>query len=246
MTKALPSEQQNSTLLDNSLSDLPQAANELLIYLGEHGIVVGSTGSGKTVFTCSGLLQYMQHVYPDVPRYVLDSTSDPDMDKLMPDAIHIEGNHPPDLLHSADRTLIWTPRNSKIPREYAHWFSQLNDARRPAIVIIDEVASITKQALEELEALFKQFRKHGGTVVAETQRIAKVDSDMFSQVSHFWLFRINPEPYDILQARAYLQIPKEEFQMPRNKYGFHYRRTRSGFPAEEFVDYHQFFGNSLY
>lgn len=221
--------------------DVAQATNKQMLYLGEHGIVVGATGSGKTVFTCRGLLDFYRKAYPHVPKYVIDSTSDPDMDTHIPDAIHIEGNRPPDLLVSASEPLIWTPRNSKVPAAYAEFFDNLIDSRQPAVVIVDEVASITKQALEGLEALVKQMRKHGGTIIIETQRIAKVDSDLFSQVSHFWLFRINPEPYDIQQARTYLNIPKEEFRMPRGKYGFYHRRTRTNQPAAEYVDYHSFF-----
>lgn len=220
--------------------------NDLRIYLGEHAGIVGATGTGKTVFTCKGFLPYMQHHYPEVPRYILDSTADPDMPKLVPNALIVEGNRAPDLLRESSRTLIWTPNNSKIPSEYNRWFNQLNDSRRPAIVVIDEIASITKEALEGLETLFKQLRKHGGTIAAETQEIAKVDTTFFRQLTHFFQFTISPEPYDLQMARKYLNIPKEEYEQPKNKYGFHYRRTRGNHKAIEFVDMHHFFGESIY
>lgn len=221
-------------------------ANELQLYLGEHIGVVGSTGTGKTVFVTRGLLPYLKQMYPHVPRYVIDSTGDPDMLDLIDDPLPVEGNVPPDVLHDSRSTIVWTPRNSKIPLQYADFFNKLIDARKPGIIVIDEIASITKQALLELETLFKQMRKHGGTVIGETQRIAKVDSDMFSQLTHFFLFNINPEPYDLQQARSYLRVPKEEFELPHSKYGFHYRRTRGDWPSQEYVDYHDFFDKNLY
>lgn len=218
-----------------------RSANDLLIYLGEHIGIVGATGTGKTVMVTQGLLPYLQEMYPHVPRYIVDSTGDPDMESLIPDGLFIEGDNPPDILQSSERTLVWTPRHSKIPKEYAEFFNKLIDARAPCIVVIDEIASMTRQALLELETLFKQLRKHGGTVIGESQRIAKVDSDIFSQLSHFFLFNINPEPYDLFQARAYMNMSKDDFRLPSNKHGFWYRKTRGDFPAKEFVDYHQFF-----
>lgn len=221
-------------------------SNELQIHLGEHWGIVGSTGTGKTVFTARGLFAYLARMYPEVPRYMLDSTDDPDMDNLLPNNIHVYGDEPPDLLHDSKRTLVWTPTHSKIPKQYATWFNRLNDSRQPTIVGIDEVASITREALQELEVLFKQMRKHGGTVAAETQRIAKVDSDVFSQLTHFVLFNINPEPYDVLQARTYLNVAKEDFRMPQARYGFHYRRTRGQHAAKEFHSMDEFFGDTIY
>ena len=218
--------------------------NELLIYLGEHAIAVGATGSGKTVFTIRGLLDYLQAIYPEVPRYIVDSTADPDMKLHVPDGIFVEGNKPPDLLHNSDRTLVWTPNNSKIPKAYSAWFDTLNDSRKKAIIVIDEIASMVRDAADALETLFKQMRKHGGTVIAETQEIAKVDTTYFRQASHFFLFNISPEPYDLQMARKYLNIDKESFHLPTNKYGFYHRKTRGNFPAEEFIDYHHFFGRS--
>jgi hypothetical protein len=220
--------------------------NDLRIYLGEQIGIVGATGTGKTVFTCRGLLKYMQKHYPEVPRYIVDSTADPDMDKLVPNNLHVEGNKAPDLLRESSRTLIWTPDNSKIPSEYNRWFNRINDSRKPAIVVIDEIASMTKEALEGLETLFKQLRKHGGTVIGETQEIAKVDTTFFRQLTHFFQFTISPEPYDLNMARKYLAISKEEYEQPSNKYGFHYRRTRGNHKAIEFVDMHHFFGESIY
>jgi DNA helicase HerA-like ATPase len=81
-------------------------------------------------------------------------------------------------------------------------------------------------------------------VIAETQRIAKVDTDIFSQMTHFFLFRINPERYDLSQARTYLKVSEEDFHMPTSKYGFFYRKTRTDYPAQEFSSFRHFFDNA--
>jgi Cdc6-like AAA superfamily ATPase len=224
-----------------TIEDEPTPANALNIHLGEHWGIVGKTGSGKTHFTLKGLLAYLQKQYPTVPRYVLDSTADPKISSLIPDALIVDGNEPPDLLRDAKQTQVWTPINSKIPDAYNRWFQRLNDARKPCIVVIDEIASITGKAEEGLEGLFKQLRKHGGTVIAETQEIAKVNTTYFRQLTHFVTFRINPETYDVTQARKYLDIPKEEYHQPRFKHGFHYRNTSEDTPVQEYQDMLGFF-----
>ena len=79
------------------------------------------------------------------------------MVKLVPGAMQVIGNHKPDLLRDARPTLVWTPRNGKLPEEYNRWFEQMNDAREPQIVVIDEIASITGEALEGLEGLLNSY-----------------------------------------------------------------------------------------
>lgn len=225
--------------------DYARPANTLNIHLGEHAGVVATTGAGKTFFTMKGLLEYFRLQYPHVPRYILDSTDDPKMEGLVYNPLIIEGNHVPDLLRSSEHTQIWKPANSKIPSAYNEWFNKLNDSRRPAIIVIDEIASITSKGLAGLETLFKQMRKHGGTVIAESQRMAGVDTDIFSQLTHFFQFFINPEEYDLRQSRTYLGMSKEEQRQPLNPYGFFYRNTRNRTKYQEFRDYKHFFADTI-
>jgi hypothetical protein len=183
--------------------------------------------------------------YPKAKRYVLDSTDDPDMLRHVHAPRLVEGDKAPDLLRDSTYTLVWKPRHSQLPQEYARWFQRLNDAREEQIVVIDEVASVTNEAEGELEPLLKQMRKHGGTCIVETQEIAKVDTTIFRQMSHFAQFFINGEPYDMARARAYLGIPREEQRPPRFQYGFFYRPTRGNFPMKEYRDMREFFGGSI-
>jgi hypothetical protein len=180
-------------------------------------------------------------MYPDTPRYIIDSTNDPKMPQLVNDPIWVEGNTPPDLLRDTRKTLVWTPNNSKIPKQYCDFFDKLNDSRKPAIVVVDEIASMTRQAQEGLETLFRQMRKHGGTVLAETQQIAEVDGTYFKQATHFVQFRMNPSDYDDRRSRSYLDISKEDQRSPLSKYGFFHRNTSTDMPMKEYHDYSDMF-----
>jgi len=188
-----------------------------------------------------GLLEYIRLHYPGVPRHVLDSTGDPDMPSLVHAPLIVEGNEVPAPLREAAFTQIWTPRNSKIPAAYSAWFNRFNDARKPVVIVIDETASITDGALDDLEALLKQFRKHGGLVVCLSQTISGVPTPLFSQSTHYAQFRIGGERYDLAQSRQYLGIEKEEQRPPTYPHGFFYRRTRSAAPVREYRDYKDFF-----
>ena len=231
--------------IEEDPENLARPANHLAIRLGEHWAVIGKTGSGKTYFTMRGLLRYYREHFPHAKRYVLDSTNDPKMLAHIPDAVQVSGNVPPDLLRSSKQTLVWTPKNSKLPEAYARWFARLNDCHEECIIVIDERKSITKQAEDEFEALLMQIRKHGGTVIVLGQSIAGLDSDLFRQLTHYAQFRLNREIYDSAQTRAYLDISKEEQHPPRFQHGFFYRRTDGDFPHKEYKDMREFFNESL-
>jgi Cdc6-like AAA superfamily ATPase len=216
-------------------------ANYLLVQLGEHWIIVGKTGSGKTHFTVRGALEYLRKQFPDVPRYIIDSTNDPKMPQLVRDPLWITGNMPPDIIRDTRKTLVWTPDNSKIPKSYCDFFERLNDDRRPSIIVVDEIASMTKQAEDGLETLFRQMRKHGGTVLAETQQIASVDTVYFQQATHFVQFRMNPSDYDDRRSRNYLDITKDEQHVPMSHYGFFHRNTSNNTAMREYSDFREMF-----
>ncbi len=223
--------------------DFARSPNYLSMHLGEHHAIAGATGTGKTYYTLKGLLPYLHSLYPHVKRYLLDSTSDPDILRHVPHALQHSGNDPPPLLHSAAYVQVWTPDNSKIPKQYAHWFDRLNDTHEPAIVVIDEVASMTREAVDSLETLLKQFRKHKGTVICLTQQIAKVDTTVFSQLTHFCQFDIGSEVYDLARARKILALAKEEHHTPRHEHGFWYRRVRGNYPAREYNSMKEMFSH---
>jgi hypothetical protein len=226
--------------------DFARPANSLNVHLGEHWGIVSSTGGGKTVFTTRGLLEYLRRQYPEVKRYVLDSTDDPNMENLVHNPLVVVGDDVPDLLKSSTYTQIWKPDHSKIPTRYMQWFERFNDSREPAIIVIDEIASITQRGLQSLETLFKQMRKHDGIVIGESQRMARFSNDIVSQLTHFVQMFINPDPYDLMKAREYLWMSKEEQRPPLNQYGLFYRNTRTRQGYSEYHDFKHFFGSSIH
>lgn len=252
-TKAKQEQEQAESIAPNRLSlqfrpsaeDQARPANRILIRLGEQVTGVGMTGSGKTYFAIKGLLEYMRRQYPMAKRYIIDSTADPDIPDMVHAPLIVKGNNPPGRLRDAAYTMIWTPDNSKIPASYAKFFDMLNDAREPTILIVDEIASITAEAMDALETLLKQFRKHGGTAICLTQQIASVDQTLFRQMSHFFQFLIQNEVYDQSRARSYLNLSKEEHHAPRWEHGFFHRRTRGIETAREYRDMRDFFGHFI-
>jgi hypothetical protein len=232
---------QSNKAYQENVEDNAKEPNYLLIHLGEHWIIVGKTRSGKTYFTIMGLFEYMKRQFPKVPRYIIDSTNDPKIPIMIPDAIFIEGNKAPDLLKDARRTLVWTPDNNLIPQQYADFFNKVSDNHDKAIVGVDEIASMTKQAEIALERLFRQLAKHGGTVAALTQQITDVSSTFFSQATHFVQFRMNASDYDDRRNRAYLDISKDQQHAPISPYGFFHRNTSKETPMKEYSDYTEMF-----
>lgn len=215
--------------------------NTLGIHLSEHWAVVGKTGSGKTHFA-KDLVEYLRRQYPHAKRYILDSTED-GMDEIV-GRLDVRGNKVPDLLRNSTYTQIWTP-DTDSPTAYNEWFEKILYAREPAVVLVDELASLTNgksgDPPDGFIKLMKQGRKHGVTVINLTQEIARVSPTIFRQMSHFVLFRINAETYDMTMARKYLEVDKERQKQPSSRYGFFYRRTDPPTEAREFASAQVFF-----
>lgn len=203
--------------------------------------MVGMTGSGKTRFS-TGLLEYLRRRNPHAKRYVLDSTEDGFEGVI--GKLEVRGNKVPDLIRDPTFTQIWIP-DTDVPALYAAWFEKILYKREPAIVLIDEIASIEAEAEEALIKLLKQGRKHGITVINLTQEIANVTSTIFRQMTHMAAFRINEEVYDLSMTRRYLRVPKEEQRQPTSQYGFFYRRTDGIFAMREFPSMQAFFKNTI-
>ena len=219
--------------------------NHLSLRLGEHWAIVGKTGSGKTHFA-KDLLEYYRRRFPDVKRYILDSTED-GMEGVLA-KIEVRGNKMPDLLNNADFTSVWIP-DTDVPTTYNQWFEHILYAREPAIVFVDEIASLTNgkhtDPLDGFIKLLKQGRKHDITVISLTQEIARVPLTMFRQMTHFVLFRINNETYDMSMARKYLEVDKEQQSNPKGQYGFFYRRTDGDYLSKEYQSAQQFFRREI-
>lgn len=210
--------------------------------LGQHWAIVGKTGSGKTRFALA-LLETLRRMHPKVPRYVLNSTAD-DMPEIHA-PLTIYGDQAPDVLLDPKYTQVWTPDTDNLD-EYNNWMMKILQMRKPAIVLIDEVASLTGNSrqvkvLEGHMKLLKQGRKHGVTVINETQELTRVPLVMFRQMEYFIQFRINNDVHEIAASRRYLDMSKDEYHQPSTKHGFFLKR--SGLNAvKEYKSMQELFG----
>jgi hypothetical protein len=149
------------------------------------------------------------------------------------------------MIVSEKYTIIKRTQKTLPARQIVLTFTWEN-SREPAIIVIDEIASITQRGLQSLETLFKQMRKHDGIVIGESQRMARFSNDIVSQLTHFVQMFINPDPYDLMKAREYLWMSKEEQRPPLNQYGLFYRNTRTRQGYSEYHDFKHFFGSSIH
>ncbi len=162
--------------------------------------------------------------------------------------LDVRGNRVPDLLRNPAYTQIWTP-DTDAPALYNQWFEKHLYKREPAIILVDELASLSAGKSADppdgFIKLLKQGRKHGITVIALTQSVSRVTTTLFGQMTHIAQFRINPIPYDMSQMRLYLDIEKEQQRAPSSQFGFFYRRTDGMFAHREFSSMQAFFKNTI-
>jgi len=210
--------------------------------LGQHWTVAGATGAGKTLFS-KELMEHYRRKFPNARRFVLNSTADPQLEDLVGGKIHYGNSLPPK--HDPAFCTIWTPDTDDMGA-YNSWLLNLLYAREPAVVLLDDIASLvgygrTLSILDGHMKIMKQGRKHGITIINGTQEMTRVPLMMFRQMSHFVQLRLSNDPIDLSYARKYLDIPKEVQRAPRSDYGFFYKRIGIKFPVEEYDSYTQFF-----
>lgn len=193
------------------------------------------------------LLEYLRRQYPNVPRYFLDSTWDEKNLSFLPYPRVIEGNVPPDIMSSSTYTQVWRPDTDDLGM-YDDWMQKILRARKPAIVVLDDIASFTKGGRIDLDGhikLLRQGRKHGITVINGTQQISHVTSTVFQMMTFFVQFLLLQDVYEWSRARRYLNIKTEEQHAPTAKYGFFMRRMDGNFPAREYRSIHELFGRQF-
>lgn len=218
--------------------------NRLSTQLGQHWAVVGKTGSGKTRFSLK-LLEYLRRMHPKVPRYILNSTDD-DMPEVHA-PLTFYGDTAPDIMNNGTYTQVWVPDTDNLD-EYNKWMLKILQARKPAIVLIDEIASLTgnsKQVkiLEGHMKLLKQGRKKFITVINETQELARVPPPMFRQMEYYVQFRINNDIHEMSTSRRYLDMTKEDYKQPSAPYGFYLKRSGIN-SVKEYRSMQELFGNN--
>jgi hypothetical protein len=182
---------------------------------------VGTSGSGKTTWA-KQLIQHLFSLWPDMRVYVLDSKGDPRDFGSWRGIVEQDG--PPRPLREPGGVQVWRPGFDDL-RAYDEWFGGIRSARKPAIVLVDEVSSISDkggEAVPEYQKLMKQGRGLEIMPLTLSQEMAGFDRRATGQATHFVRFGLLGD-YDRRRANTLMgRGPKEE--EPAHRYGFWYQR----------------------
>lgn len=118
---------------------------------------------------------------------------------------------------------MWRPYRDDLSA-YDDWFSAILHARRPAIVLVDELSSISKgrDAVDGYAKLVKQGRGLGITPITLSQEMSNIARQSTGQATHFCRFGLQRE-YDRRAANGMLGLEGKHPE-PQHKYGFWYVR----------------------
>lgn len=225
--------------------------------VGDHWAVIGATGSGKTFFDRQLLWEYAKasaSLLPyrkAFPIYILDSKISGDFREFHHKKIgHYHfGNTVPKLINpNKDGKIfqVWQPEEDDIDL-YDEWFKQIYQARQPAVVLIDELGSITNDTATKVpryySILLKQGRGLGIGVISNTQSPSYIPAQLIRQTMHLLRFRLNDE-YDSKKIAKLLGREYAEWE-PDDPHGFVYRdctKPKKASPPVYYKDMQEFFG----
>lgn len=185
--------------------------------------IVGATGTGKTTLA-EKILAIMMRGYPGARTYVLDSKQSGEDFTNLPGKIH--STEAPDALARAGGVQVWRP-NRTPQKEYDVWLGRILDARKPAIVFIDELFAIGgtggRTFPESYSHLMRQGRALDICVISLTQEAAYIPRTTFGQTTHIIRFGLL-NAYDGREIDKILGRPKDQWGVNPPRYAFYYRR----------------------
>lgn len=200
-------------------------AGQIEASLSDRWYILGVTGSGKTKFA-KRLLRLLTGLYPTANLYVLDSKGGDDFlgwPGLVPE------QDPPAPLLRTGGVQVWQPPDDD-SADYGAWFAGIKEARRPAIVLVDELSSIGGHGSTSFPVQFARLLKQGRSLricmVTLSQEAAYIPRQVSKQTTHLVYFRLSPDDqHGLKQARALLGMQDAAHALePTGKYGFFYRR----------------------
>lgn len=213
---------------------LPSTASRIDLKLGQHWLILGMTGTGKTYF--SKMLVGSLHSLSAAPIYILDTKQDPEDFGKYPG--RHESDEPPDPIQSGIQ--VWQPPMDDFAA-YDEWFGNIMQSHKawqlPAVVYVDEIDNITKGVSQPVvprnfTLMMKQGRSFGITVVALTQELARIARQVKTQTRHIIRFRLNEGMYDSQKGNRLVHRPPNAPE-PKAKFGFIYANT-------EKTDWHEY------
>lgn len=194
----------------------------------EHVFIAGMTGSGKTfmaqyyvatsdqtvfILDTKGMFNW-QHV-PEKERVTVSSLKE--LEKV-PDEIN---------------RIIYRPRRQELTFDYYNAFFEYCYNLENCLVVIDEVMQVcpSPQKIPEFyKGILTRGREKSVTAWSLTQRPALIPILIYSESTHWFVFRLNAE-YDRKKLTDFSSYP--QFLTPVPKYYFWYLNTVSGYDPEQ-------------
>lgn len=221
--------------------NLTHLGQRIITSLEDRWAIVGMTGSGKTTMA-KKLLEHLRDAYPAARVYILDSKQAGDFDDV--DGYRIKDEVAPDVLHTPGAVQIWQPPDDDLD-QYDAWFKKILLHRQPAIIKVDESASIIAKngdAPEYYRKLNKLGRAFGVCLISLTQEAAYIPRTLLGQATHVVRFRLL-DGYDVKKIDKLVGRSKEDhgLDLP-DPYGFIHRRVDKALPGHYYKNHQEFFG----
>lgn len=210
--------------------------------LADRWYILGLTGSGKSYFA-KRLIRNLARLFPVACLYILDSKGGDDFAGF-PGLI--ETPEPPRPLSGRSRIQVWRPPDDDF-NAYDAWLGGILKARRPCIILIDELSSLAKgQSGQDYPPNFAKVMKQGRSLglccVVLSQEAAYIPRQVKTQATHFVYFGVQDDPHGEAQAMRLLGFNPKEPRRPGALYSFFYRRLNPrAEPAREYRGAQSFF-----
>lgn len=209
-------------------------AKQIDVNIGDHWAIIGSTGTGKTVFTRELVSQYAYAGGGYIPIYVLDTKGQidapekSDFKEFFRPGIgkrHTGNKVPPPIAPKGkDFFQVWTPLYDDFDM-YDEYFKGIYQMKQPAVILVDELSSVSKNrggVTRYHNILHRQGRGLGISVINNTQAPAYVGETVLREIMHIVKFRVN-KPEDNKKLSGYMSRDVEK--EPSDPYGFWYRNV---------------------
>lgn len=217
-----------------------QPSGSLDVRPGQHWLIGGMTGCGKTTFA-KPLAAYIRALMPQ-PILYIDSKGGEFSDVA---GLHLDRQQPPTLaeLFSGEYSeIVWTPERDA-EQDYDALFEQVLKARRPLIIVVDELSSLGGKSGQSFPLNFARALKQGRalniTLIVLTQELAYISRQVLYQTMHLVMMLFDPESFDAKRASQLAGLPA--VNVP---FAFNYRNRALPLQRWRYRDFRQFFGVS--
>jgi Cdc6-like AAA superfamily ATPase len=224
------------------------------IKIGDHVTEIGATGTGKTWFNRELIRRFILATEGYMPVYILD-TKCPLKAPEMSDFKEFfrpnigerhTGSKLPKPIRPKGKNFVqvWTPEEDII-EEYNEYFKGIYQAGSPAVVVVDELSSVSStrgDITRYHNILMKQGRGLSISMINLSQSPSYIGQSIVRQAMHVVRFRLN-DNYDSKKLNGIMGKAVEE--EPQDPYGFWYRNVTIPVrkaPASYYKDMQEFYG----